>query len=106
MEWDITTETKKIGEYTCYKANLTTGKVALGYSETSPDISVWFTPEIAVSFGPKSFRDLPGLILEASVGPRAYYATIIKFNVDKPINRLSEGKPITREALRANRAKF
>ncbi|WP_299776616.1 GLPGLI family protein [uncultured Formosa sp.] len=106
VEWDITTETKKIGKQTCYKANLNTGKEVYGYSDMSPDISVWFTPEIAVPFGPKSFGNLPGLILEASIGPRTYYATSIKYNVDKTINKLTEGKPITREAYRASRAKF
>lgn len=106
VEWDITTKSKKIGNHICYKANLVRGKIALEYAETSPDISVWFTPEIAVPFGPKSFGKLPGLILEASVGPRTYYATSIKFNVDKPISKLTKGTPITRDELRASFVRF
>ena len=71
-------ETKKIGQYNCYKAtydkevqervfsfgsqnqnqnNLITKKV---------EVSAWFTPEIPVSTGPSWYQGLPGLILEVN----------------------------------------
>ena len=55
--WQITKESKKIGNYNCTKA---TSKKYRGRVW-----EVWFTTEIPVKEGPWKFRGLPGLILEA-----------------------------------------
>ncbi len=56
MTWEMTTEQKEINGYTCTKATMT----------ESPDVYVWFTPEIAVNGGPYTFFGLPGLVLESN----------------------------------------
>lgn len=83
-QWKLVNETKKIGEYTCYKAELlieATDKQKEEYKEflkkeevkpslfkmeepKDKTVTAWYTPEIPVSFGPNNHWGLPGLILE------------------------------------------
>ena len=85
-EWKLIDETKKIGDYNCFKAELTIPvsekqkkeyeeflkkeekKPALFKMEKPEDkvITAWYTPEIPVNFGPDNYWGLPGLILEVS----------------------------------------
>lgn len=62
-KWEITQESKKIGNYQCFKA-IALKKERKG--KPSIIITAWFSPTIPVSFGPKNFFGLPGLILEVS----------------------------------------
>ena len=61
--WNITTETKYIDNYKCYKA-------ITEYIVTNPKgifrhpVIAWFCPEIPLPFGPNGYGNLPGLILE------------------------------------------
>lgn len=91
INWKLETETKKIGNYTCYKAtavipadvtNLMNFRPKKGVDEETVQkstnfteviempkdmaITAWYTPEIPVSQGPGSYWGLPGLILEVS----------------------------------------
>lgn len=80
--WKITKETKKIGEFLCYKAT--------GYYEEYNPVrdseniftpTVWFTNEIPVPFGPEDFCGLPGLVMEASLNGQTYfYVSKIELN--------------------------
>jgi GLPGLI family protein len=83
-DWKLLNETKKIGDYNCFKAELIVPvsenqrkdyeeflkkeeiKPALFKMEEPKDktITAWYTPEIPVSFGPNNYWGLPGLILE------------------------------------------
>jgi GLPGLI family protein len=83
-DWKLLNETKKIGEYNCFKAELLIQvtekqkeeyKEFLKKEEAKPSlfkmeepkdktIVAWYTPEIPVSFGPNNYWGLPGLILE------------------------------------------
>lgn len=83
-DWKLLNETKKIGDYNCFKAELIVQvtekqkeeyKDFLKKEETKPSlfkmeepkdktIVAWYTPEIPVSFGPNNYWGLPGLILE------------------------------------------
>lgn len=85
-EWKLIAETKKIGDYNCFKAELVIPvsekqkkeyeeflkkeekKPALFKMEKPEDkvITAWYTPEIPVNFGPNNYWGLPGLILEVS----------------------------------------
>lgn len=86
LNWQLINESKKIGEYICLKAELVVPvtetqkqaykeflereekKPALFKMEEPRDkvVTVWYTPEIPVSFGPNNYWGLPGLILEVN----------------------------------------
>lgn len=72
---EITQESKKIGDFICYKAITKNKRV------------VWFTPEIPLQFGPKQYRGLPGLILEVEIGKVSIVAVEIIF---KPIDDIKQ----------------
>jgi len=86
-KWKLEGESKKIGDYTCYKATYTIpvsqaekeeyeklkdkksdGKTSFMMLDEPKErlITVWYTPEIPVSHGPGEYWGLPGLILEAN----------------------------------------
>lgn len=84
QNWELVDESKKIGDYTCFKAKLlipVSDKQKKEYEEflkkeaiksslfkmeepKEKIITAWYTPEIPVSFGPNNYWGLPGLILE------------------------------------------
>ncbi|AEM70202.1 Protein of unknown function, Porph ging [Allomuricauda ruestringensis DSM 13258] len=59
IKWEITNESKQIGEVKVLKAT-TTRKLG-SYLE---EIEAWFAPTLPYSFGPLGYNGLPGLILE------------------------------------------
>lgn len=87
-EWKLIDETKKIGDYNCFKAELVipvSEKQKIAYEDflkkeekkpalfkmQKPEdkvVTVWYSPEIPVSFGPDNYWGLPGLILEVNDG--------------------------------------
>lgn len=60
--WVLTSESKKIDGYNCYKATneyvVDNGKIF------RHPVVAWFCPEIPIPYGPKGYGGLPGLILE------------------------------------------
>ena len=95
LEWKLEGETRKIGEYTCYKAtavkpvsqsdfrNFRRKENAdeikkesdkstnlMDQFEMPKDVTItaWYTPEIPVNQGPENYWGLPGLILEVNDG--------------------------------------
>lgn len=88
-DWEMSKETKKIGEYTAQKATLLQVVDARRFSgemaemENVKDtlkIEVWYTPEIPIAHGPENYFGLPGLILEVHNGGRAFYCKKIELN--------------------------
>jgi GLPGLI family protein len=73
---EITSESKSINNYTCYKATC--------YDEfTKQNVSLWFTPDLNYHIGPFNFHNLPGLVMEVNY---KYYSIVcknIKFEVDQ-----------------------
>lgn len=82
-KWVLVNETRKIGNYTCYKATYTIKVEPLTDEQkkkledkavnltdrperTDITITAWYTPEVPVSLGPAGYHGLPGLILEVS----------------------------------------
>lgn len=55
----IAAEQREILGYTCMKAE---------YRDSIQTTTVWFAPQLPMSFGPSGLHGLPGLILAASVG--------------------------------------
>lgn len=86
-KWEITSETKLINGYKCFKAKTNIYTVnKFDDKEVIKSRVVWFTPEIPLSFGPEGFDGLPGLVLETSENDKFYMvATKIEFDTKKEI---------------------
>lgn len=101
-QWQLTSETKKIGDYTCYKATMTIEdkNINMGSifgrrnnNENADkkeevkmlDVVAWYSPQIPVSAGPTIYWGLPGLILELNAGRTTMLCTEISINPDVKI---------------------
>lgn len=111
LNWIVTDETKKIGQYQCMKAKIVfpvTKEQLESYEkmktkqEKNPTqfmildepkdrvVEAWFTMDIPVSHGPAEFWGLPGLIMEVHDGKTIYLCSKItlnpkeKFTIKKP----------------------
>jgi len=109
-EWEMTSDTKQIGKYTCYKATSiqetvethisdTNGEVQEEQKKQTQTITAWYAPEIPVSHGPEHYWGLPGLILEVSNGSRMMICTQVILNPKKPevVEIPTKGKKVTTE---------
>tara|TARA_B110000046_G_scaffold182601_1_gene216952 strand:- start:3349 stop:4083 length:735 start_codon:yes stop_codon:yes gene_type:complete len=95
-EWEITQETKTIGNYLCYKAIITKE-----YKGRKSYTIAWFTPQIPVNFGPRNYNGLPGLILELEKNSIIYTAKKIELNSNRIIEiERPKGKGITQKEFR------
>ena len=107
-EWEMFSETKNIGNYTCYKASFTREvenvKMSFMNGESKEvkekkmvTTTAWYTPQIPVSNGPDDYQGLPGLILEVNDGTTTMVCTEIILNpTDKiKITEPEKGKVVT-----------
>lgn len=108
-EWKLEGETKKIGNYTCYKATTVQKREKLtwtkeeGAKKTTVEfpVTAWYTPDIPVNTGPRNYWGLPGLILEIQEDQLSLLCVEIRLNPEDKfeINIPSKGKVITSEAF-------
>jgi GLPGLI family protein len=102
IEWKLTQETKKIGDYICYKAIAEIkDEQTFGKNFISPVIA-WYTPQIPLPFGIQNFTGLPGLTLELIAdkedGKVFYKAIKIELNSKEEIKiKKPKGKLTTHE---------
>lgn len=119
-KWELKEETKKIGNYTCYKAiHITpvtaddlkqyedlkkqqeTSKTTFFFMDEPKEriTTVWYTPEIPVSQGPGEFWGLPGLILEASYDETTILCSKVVLNPKSKneIKKPKKGKKVTKK---------
>lgn len=119
-DWKLESETKKIGNYTCYKAIAvipvseeqlkeyeedkklqTTSKTTFIQIQEpkAKTITAWYTPEIPVSQGPDGYWGLPGLILEVNDGKRMALCSKIVLNPKEKaeIKRPKRGKKVNQK---------
>ena len=119
-DWKLESETKKIGNYTCYKAVAIIPVSAESLKEYEEEkkksaesktkffevnepkekvITVWYTPEIPVSQGPDHYWGLPGLILEVNDGMKMALCSKITINPKEKveIKKPKKGKKVTRK---------
>ncbi len=89
LEWKITDETQKIGNYLCKKAIL---------KKEDSDIIAWFTNEIPSNEGPRDYYGLPGLILKVETGTLIIEVNNISILKEKvEIQKPTKGKKVTQE---------
>jgi len=95
-KWEMSTETKNIGTYTCYKAtylkevehkNVTfkNGESTEEINKETILITAWYTTQVPVSNGPDNYQGLPGLILEVNDGKKTIVCTEIILNPSQKI---------------------
>lgn len=95
-DWQLVSETKNIGMYTCYKAsfskeveNITStfvnGELKEANKKETIVTTAWYTAQIPVSNGPSTFYGLPGLILEINDGTKTIVCTEIILNPSQKI---------------------
>lgn len=108
FNWVLTSETKKIGNYNCFKAfytrkvkkkrgvfkNGTTKKIE---QEEIQKVVAWYTTSIPINNGPSVYQGLPGLILEINDGDTVILCTEIVLNTAKNIdfNMPKKGKEVS-----------
>lgn len=121
LRWKIETETKKIGDYNCYKATATIAITATDVrniklpvpnnkkeeSIISKDnqtlkektITAWYCLDIPVSQGPDNYWGLPGLILEINDGKTTMLCTKIAINNKEKLEIIpaKNGKSVTQK---------
>ncbi len=95
--WKITTETKKIDNYPCFKALYEYEYLARDKKIKTRIITAWFAPSLPFSFGPKNYNGLPGLILELQDWDTTFLTTKIEISdIEIEIN-FPKGKTVTHE---------
>lgn len=115
INWALGSETKNIGEYTCYKATFKrevevrqSGISVNGDKDLEEDskpemkeitITAWYTPQIPVNTGPSEYHGLPGLILEVNDGTTIMMCSKVVLNPEKTIEikEPTKGKKITQK---------
>ncbi|MGM0636643.1 MAG: GLPGLI family protein [Bacteroidota bacterium] len=80
IEWELKEEYREILGFKCQKA--VAKNVDYSQSDALHYPIAWFTPEIPLSFGPRGFNGLPGLILGLETRGRYYYAKEIEIDED------------------------
>ncbi|WMN07468.1 GLPGLI family protein [Marivirga arenosa] len=107
-EWEITNESKKIGDYNCQKAIYTrisdakrfaTGMDEMEVIKDTTKVEAWFTMDIPVAHGPVQYFGLPGLILELKSNGRHFICTEVSMNYKEveEIKVPDQGKVVTND---------
>lgn len=119
ISWKMGKETKKIGQYLCFKASASVPTSELSWydfswSDLTPpapatdstavaevkmtEIEAWYTLQIPVSNGPAEYWGLPGLILEVSAGNTTILCSKIILNPKEKLTIVApdKGKEITK----------
>jgi GLPGLI family protein len=113
LDWQLGSETKNIGDYTCYKATLKRERevresgVSINGDKEFDDtprmeeyeVVAWYTPQIPVNNGPEEFHGLPGLILEINDGSQSIMCSKIVLNPSDKVKIVepTKGKKISQQ---------
>lgn len=112
FDWELTGETKSIGNYECQKATyskivdskrFSTGMEEMEVIKDTIQVVAWFTSQIPVSHGPSEYWGLPGLILELQNNGSTLIAEKIVLNPEEKIEIIvpSKGKEMNSDEYRA-----
>lgn len=99
-KWKLSKESKKIGNYTSFKASLT-DTVETVRGKRAKLITAWYVPELPYPFGPTEYTGLPGLIIELEINNNiVFYADKILLQTENntiPITQPKKGKKVTKQ---------
>lgn len=101
-DWVLTNETKMIDNYLCYKA---TNINRIEHKDLNKvfnhPVIAWYCPKLPYAFGPNTYGNLPGLILELQVRNVVYGVKKIDLNSDLTFDTafLAKKTIITEEEL-------
>jgi GLPGLI family protein len=98
QKWDFVNETKKIGQFNCFKAtSIKTTRNPVGTFKKP--VVVWYTTELPFSHGPIGYGGLPGLIVELSYENATYFLKSVDFNpkTTYKIEKPAKGKKVSIE---------
>lgn len=107
-DWELTKETKSIGNYTCFKATYTREVDEETFDSATDSIvkikkqrvtNAWYTLDIPLQHGPGRHWGLPGLILEITEGDLTILCSKIVLNPEKEIiiEEPSKGKEVSQD---------
>jgi len=98
IKWELTNESKKIGNFDCYKAK-TIKVVENSKGIFNHTVEAWYAPEIPFGFGPAGYGGLPGLIIEIQYQNVRFFTSKIELNTKKvfKIVKPTKGKEVTKE---------
>ncbi|SHN78034.1 GLPGLI family protein [Flavobacterium fryxellicola] len=95
--WEITGESKYIGNYLCYKAILKIPYISRKGDPKVREVISWFAPSLPYSYGPKSAFGLPGLVLEFTEDEKTFIASKIELFEKEIQIDFPKGKTVTKE---------
>ena len=100
LNWTFLNEEKQIGKYECYKAVKVDTSRSLNKNIIKKYIA-WYSPELAIPFGPLEHAGLPGLILELNVLGGAVAFTLsakefsLNLNTEEQIKKPTKGRTVS-----------
>lgn len=101
IKWKLENETKKIGEYKCYKATTKQRVYRSSGNHKEKTIEAWYAPSLTINSGPLGFGGLPGLIIELNDGQVLYTLKEIKFDrkdsKKTKVKKPTKGKIVTED---------
>jgi GLPGLI family protein len=133
IKWELGSETKNIGAYTCFKATIAkevevfknsmtiNGKKKDNEVKLEPTMktqvtTAWYTTQIPVNTGPSEYFGLPGLILEINDGSITIICSKVvlnpenKIDIEEPENgkkvNQSEFDTITVKKMKENQERY
>ncbi len=116
-DWQLTSETKQVGSYLCFKATYDRQIEDNSFGMTIPNedevdqkprfrtITAWYTPQIPISNGPGLYGGLPGLILELEEGDTNILCSQIVINPSEKIavKEPNKGKEVSQSEFESIR---
>ena len=97
IPWEITSESKMIDTYQCYKATYTFEYLMRGGTMKPRVITAWFAPSLPYAFGPKNYYGLPGLILELTDRTVTFLVSEIRLSDTEIEIKIPKGRRIPKE---------
>lgn len=98
-DWNLVNETKKIGNYICYKATRNLNYTNWKKKQSIRKQTVWYTLDIPLPLGPKEFVGFPGLVIKVEDHNLIYEIKKINLNPQKKIalKKPNKGKEMSQD---------